>query len=489
MGLIQVYSYHVPEAVREHIDYITPGIKLLATGPKRKGKRSIDRGASPAPHIPGGPPGLVAFPPQLYGVSESDLDHCDEAITPACVKALYHVPNATKADLRNPIGIFEEGDIYSQEDLDRFFGNYTPYIPQGTHPIPAFIDGAQAPNPVLEGGGESALDFQLAYPLIYPQQIELFQTDDAYYTTGNSNSTGLYNTWLDGIDGSYCTYSAYGETGNDPIDPVYPDSQPGGYDGPLQCGAYEPTNVMSVSYSQQEFDRPVYYQLRQCNEFMKLALQGHTIFFSSGDTGVAGRPGYPPPNGCLGSNHTIFNPRWPDSCPYLTVVGATKVSDGKTVFDPETAANDPSGSPFIPGYSTGGGFSNIHAIPEYQATAVAHYFSSYLPPYPYYSGNEPLGANGGLYNRSGRGYPDVSANGDNIVVYRQGARHLSGGTSASTPIFASIVNLINEERLAVGKSPVGFINPVLYENPQVLNDITDGSNPGCGTNGFSAVPG
>lgn len=58
-----------------------------------------------------------------------------------------------------------------------------------------------------------------------------------------------------------------------------------------------------------------------------------------------------------------------------------------------------------------------------------------------------------------------------------------------TPIFAAIINLINEERLAIGKGPVGFVNPVLYENPQVLNDITNGSNPGCGTDGFFAVKG
>ena len=58
-----------------------------------------------------------------------------------------------------------------------------------------------------------------------------------------------------------------------------------------------------------------------------------------------------------------------------------------------------------------------------------------------------------------------------------------------TPIFASIVNRINEERLAAGKGPVGFISPVLYANPGVLNDIKNGSNPGCGTNGFDAVEG
>jgi tripeptidyl-peptidase-1 len=85
--------------------------------------------------------------------------------------------------------------------------------------------------------------------------------------------------------------------------------------------------------------------------------------------------------------------------------------------------------------------------------------------------------------------PDVSANGDNIALYTNGEFTFNGGTSAATPIFASIVNLINEERIAAGKSPVGFINPVLYQNPGVLNDITNGTNPGCGVNGFPAVVG
>lgn len=100
------------------------------------------------------------------------------------------------------MGIYEEGDYYAQEDLDLFFANYTPYIPQGTHPTPAFIDGATAPTDVADAGGESDLDFELAYPLLYPQTITLYQTDDRYYATNpNSTSTGGFNTFLDALDG------------------------------------------------------------------------------------------------------------------------------------------------------------------------------------------------------------------------------------------------------------------------------------------------
>lgn len=136
-----------------------------------------------------------------------------------------------------------------------------------------------------------------------------------------------------------------------------------------------------------------------------------------------------------------------------------------------------------------GGFSNIYTIPSYQAKAVASYFANHKPSYPSYSGNSSIGANGGLYNRNGRAYPDVSANGQNIAIYNAGQYTAEDGTSASTPIFASIINRINEERIAAGKKPVGFVNPALYTNPAMLNDITSGSNPGCGSNGFSAVSG
>ncbi len=65
-----------------------------------------------------------------------------------------------------------------------------------------------------------------------------------------------------------------------------PDPARGGYKGQPMCGVYQPTRVISTSYGEAEADLPINYQKRQCSEFMKLGLQGHTFFFSSGDYGV-----------------------------------------------------------------------------------------------------------------------------------------------------------------------------------------------------------
>jgi tripeptidyl-peptidase I len=92
-------------------------------------------------------------------------------------------------------------------------------------------------------------------------------------------------------------------------------------------------------------------------------------------------------------------------------------------------------------------------------------------------------------SESTRGYPDLSANGVNTLYVHGGVYTLTGGTSASAPTVGGIVTLINEQHIKAGKSTVGFINPVLYANPHAFNDIEKGNNPGCGTDGYEAVPG
>lgn len=281
---------------------------------------------------------------------------------------------------------------------------------------------------------------------------------------------------MDAIDGSYCTYSAFGITGNDENDPPYPDPASGGYNGSLQCGVYEPTNVISISYGGDEASLSINYQKRQCNEFKKLGLQGVSVVVASGDSGVAGS------GGCLGDG-SIFNPDFPAGCPYITTVGATYLPSGaSSASDAEVAVSR---------FPSGGGFSNIYPQPSYQADAVNTYLTKHTPPYKAYetSDNSSVGANGGVYNKAGRGYPDIAAVGDNIVIFNAGNPTLIGGTSASAPVFASILTRINEELLAKKGTTVGFVNPTLYAHPEAFHDITSGNNPGCNTNGFSTAPG
>ncbi|GAD94745.1 alkaline serine protease AorO [Paecilomyces variotii No. 5] len=477
---VACHEYYIPEHVQEHVDYVTPGIKHL--GVKGGSSSSLDKRTKNFKN-PGLPPLTKPLDIALDLLKEALLTTCDLAVTPECIQAMYNITVGDKATPGNELGIFEDiGDVYSQTDLDEFFATLYPKIPTGTHPTLKAIDGAKAPNPVLSAGPESDLDFQISYPIIWPQNSILFQTDDPVYEA-NYTFTGFLNNFLDAIDGSYCTYSAYGETGNSDIDPPYPDPASGGYKGQLQCGVYKPTNVISISYGSAEADLPISYQRRQCNEFMKLGLQGVSVLVASGDSGVAGRGGDPTPSNCLGKDGKVFAPDFPATCPYITAVGATYLPLGADAQKDEEVA--------VTSFPSGGGFSNIYKAPDYQTDAVAAYFKEKNPPYKYYESvdNSSFAAGGGIYNRIGRAYPDVAAIGDNVVIYTSGAPTLIGGTSAASPVFAAILTRINEELIAKNKSTVGFVNPILYAHPEVFNDITVGNNSGCGTPGFYAAKG
>jgi tripeptidyl-peptidase-1 len=53
-----------------------------------------------------------------------------------------------------------------------------------------------------------------------------------------------------------------------------------------------------------------------------------------------------------------------------------------------------------------------------------------------------------------------------------------------------VVSLLNDARIAAGLPSLGFLNPWLYaEGFKGLNDIVNGTNPGCGTDGFKAGKG
>ena len=142
-------------------------------------------------------------------------------------------------------------------------------------------------------------------------------------------------------------------------------------------------------------------------------------------------------------------------------------SVGATTGVPETSASFSSG-----------GFSNIFKQPTYQSAAVSAYLTKL--------GN----TNAGKFTPTGRAFPDIAAQGENVEIVNIGRTGLVAGTSCSSPIFASIIALINDQLAAAGKSPLGFLNPFLYgAAASTFTDITTGNNPGCNTNGFPAEAG
>jgi len=128
-----LYRYHVPEHLHEHIDYITPGIKLYS--PARKGeavgvKNPLDKRTFGVTNgKPGKLPPLLEPLPMLLSelLALPELEICQYAITPACIATLYNITQATSAQSGNQLGIFEDlGDVYSQTDLNEFFLTLAP---------------------------------------------------------------------------------------------------------------------------------------------------------------------------------------------------------------------------------------------------------------------------------------------------------------------------------------------------------------------------
>ncbi|MCJ1254406.1 hypothetical protein MMC24_002221 [Lignoscripta atroalba] len=476
-------EYHVPAHIRPHVDFITPTVHFDAkiAPPRDEHNYKMKRDAPPGvaavgtPVVPKtgtkvGSPGSGSLPkpgPQIdiKGILD-ELRNCNVRITPNCLRALYLIPPGLTANPANSYGIVEyTPQAFLQGDLDLFFANFSRRQVQRT-PIINSIDGGvvQTTNQGFQFNGESDLDLEYAMALVNPQKVTLYQVGDL--VEGAS-----FNNFLDGIDASYCTF----EGGDDPVqDATYPDPF-GGYQGPQNCGGFAATKVISTSYGYNEADLTPFYEMRQCQEYAKLGLQGVTVLYSSGDYGVAGNGGQciEPATGEYNNGSSgIFNPSFPGGCPYVTSVGATQIRPGASVTEPEEACETV--------IFSGGGFSNVFPLPSYQAAAVKSWFTNHPPPY---------GADRFNNSQQTRGFPDISANGANYVVAVNGRFSLVYGTSASSPVVGAIITLVNEVRLNVGKGPVGFINPTLYANPGILNDITSGGNQGCGTPGFEATTG
>uniref|UniRef100_A0A667ZWE1 Tripeptidyl-peptidase 1 n=1 Tax=Myripristis murdjan TaxID=586833 RepID=A0A667ZWE1_9TELE len=224
-------------------------------------------------------------------------------------------------------------------------------------------------------------------------------------------------------------------------------------------------HVHTISYGDDEDSLSAAYMMRINTEFMKAGVRGISLLFASGDSGAGCRH--------LTKGRNSFRPSFPASSPFVTTVGGTSF---KNPFKVTYEVTD---------YISGGGFSNIFKMPDYQASAVDSYLKAVaasLPPQTY-------------FNTSGRAYPDMAALSDNYwVVSNRVPIPWVSGTSASTPVVGGMLALINDQRLLKGLPALGFLNPRLYKlKGQALFDVTEGCHLGCldeqvQGKGFCAAP-
>jgi len=274
----------------------------------------------------------------------------------------------------------------------------------------------------------------------------------------------------------------------------------------LSLGTAAPL-VVSVSYGWNEDQEcsDILHDLKVCTQhkwstqqyvnntdlqLVKFGATGRSFLSSSGDQGAPGDQNVD----CSLDSKLALYPMYPACSPWVTAVGATSVSGSKPgplgplphrgpIKAPcggQTPQLNCTEGPFggiaeVPcmlanaDFTTGGGFSQLIPMQSWQAAAVQAYLKSNitLPPST-------------KFNATNRGYPDVSACGQNIMIVSQSSWYVTGGTSASSPIMAGITTLLNNWLLNNNKPAIGPLNPLLYKiaqvQPNVFNKITTGDN-------------
>jgi subtilase family serine protease len=221
-------------------------------------------------------------------------------------------------------------------------------------------------------------------------------------------------------------------------------------------------NIVSQSWGASELtlaDTQGQQELQQWNSILQQGTtqNGITYFSSSGDQGATD---YQDDNRHLG---TVPTTNFATDNPWVTSVGGTTLTRLGSGFQ-ETAWT-----------GSGGGFSRFYQMPGYQKT---------LPE----ATQKPF--------NNHRGVPDVSAAADpftGLSIYINGHWTITGGTSASAPLWAGITAIANQ----MAGHPLGFINPGLYKlagsgtYQQDFHDIVAGNNTNAAAKvqGHSAVPG
>lgn len=251
--------------------------------------------------------------------------------------------------------------------------------------------------------------------------------------------------------------------------------------------------IITASYGTCETQR-AYLSVMLQSIAQQANAQGITIVNASGDAG---------PAACDDAFHepsAVNGPyvQFPASIPEITAVGGTEFN--------ESSATDRNSS------NTSNGASATGYIPEKgwnDTASLGAIAASTGGPSVLFA--KPAWQSGpGVPNDGRRDTPDValsaSALHDGYMVCSERTCYNAGGTSASAPVFAGIVALLNQSLVSRGvlsQPGLGNINPLLYQlaasGSTAFHDITAGDNivpcvigtSGCatGTLGYMAGPG
>ncbi|KAF2424879.1 subtilisin-like protein [Tothia fuscella] len=447
-------EWSLPVHLHEHIDVVQPTNSFFRPTPRAPIMHEVKESEKRAKHIVfddapehdkswwgrEGKAYYTSKPVNAASKSSQIAALCNISFTTLdCIRTLYdtidYVPQATD---KNSIGICNYlNETSSRADTTLFFQTFRPEAI------------------------EAAADFEIVIIDNGENDQEPLSADEV--TAGKNIEGNLDAQLVLGI--SYPTPMVAWNTGGSP--PFIPDlATPTNTNEPYLVwlnyvlSQQNLPSVISTSYGDDEQTVPYSYAKRVCADFAQLGARGISVLFSSGDNGV-GNDGQ-----CFSNTDPakgMFLPAFPTGCPWVTSVGGTED------FQPEVA---------VKRYGSGAGFSNYFGAPTYQTKTVNDYVQ---------------GLNGlydGLYNKSGRAYPDVAAQGNRDAIAWNGIIRTIGGTSASCPAFSAVIALVNDALIADGKPVLGFLNPWIYGGAhKALTDVTSGSSFGCNVTGFPAKQG
>jgi kumamolisin len=200
-------------------------------------------------------------------------------------------------------------------------------------------------------------------------------------------------------------------------------------------------SVVSISWGSAESQWTQQALTAMDQAFQDAAALGVTICVASGDNGSSDGVND-------GADHVDF----PASSSFALGCGGTSLQASNGQITRETVWNNGGN-----GGATGGGVSTFFALPSYQ------------------QGLQVTDASGNATPLANRGVPDVGGDADpatGYVVRVDGNDTVIGGTSAVAPLWAGLIACINASR----GTPVGLVQPLLYQSPGAFNQITQGNN-------------